>query len=76
MYGNLPFNTNIYSNSDQRSSIQTLEILSRKLEAFGDNCKMANHLMIVKKIFAKAFECKNINPNVYFNNEKILYRWE
>ena len=64
----------IYPNSDQRSSIQTFEILSRKLEAFGDNNKMANYLMIVEKIFGKAFECKNINSNVYFSNEKISYR--
>jgi hypothetical protein len=67
---------NIYPNSDQRSSSQTLEILSRKLEAFGDNGKMANYLMIVKKISAKVFACKTIDSNVYFNTEKISYRWK
>jgi hypothetical protein len=50
---------NIYPNSDQRLSSQTLVILSRKLEAFGDNGKMANYLMIVKKNICKSVRMQN-----------------
>jgi heterodisulfide reductase subunit B len=65
-----------HPNSYQKSSKQTLDILSRRLEAFGDNSKMANNVMIVEKIFAKVVGRKNINSNVYFDNEKISYQWK
>jgi hypothetical protein len=71
-----PYIQTIYPNSYQKSSIQTLDILSCRLEAFGDNSKMANDIMIVENIFAKAFGRKHINSNVYFDNGKISYQWK
>jgi hypothetical protein len=71
IYGNLSLNTKYISNSYQKPSIQTVDILSHRLKAFGDNSKMTVNVMIVKKIFAKAFVCFNIEKRFHIDGNNF-----